>query len=121
VCVAAPAVHRHARTVELALGLIDRFRLGQDLPGDLPKVPIRAPARVPRQPRSINSDDVRLHQPSLITQAENLSEQLTQRGLVPVNEPGDRRVIRLLKHRDHPARDILPARALDRPSGPHAT
>jgi hypothetical protein len=48
-------------------------------------------------------------------QQQDLTEQPGQRGLVALDEPRDRRVIRTLLRSDHAKRNVLHARALDDP------
>jgi hypothetical protein len=103
-------------TIELILSLVSRFRLRQDLPRDPPKVTVRTATRIPRQPGPVDRDHPGPDRPGLITKPEHLPEQLAQRRFVTLDKPGDRRVIGPLEHRDHPTRNILPARPLNRPA-----
>ena len=58
------------------------------------------------------------HQPGLITQPQHLAQPLTQRRLVPHNEPRNRGVIQRLHHRHRLERHVLIARPLDPPRRP---
>jgi hypothetical protein len=104
-------------SVLLVLRLIDRSRLLDDLARDRGEVERRLAARVPGHPRPIERDHARPDQPSLRTQPEHLAEQLGQRRLMPFHEPGDRRVIRRLEHRNRLERNVLLTRPLDLPRG----
>jgi hypothetical protein len=71
--------------------------------------------------RAVNGDHLHVHQPGLGAQLQHVAEQLTQRPLMPLTEPRDRRVIRRLVSRDHPNRDILVTATLDPPRTPPRT
>ena len=70
--------------------------------------------------RAVDRDHLHVHQARLGAQLQHVAEQLTQRPLMALAKPRDRRVIRRLVGRDHPHRDILMAAPLDPPRGPLA-
>ena len=118
-CAAARAAHHHAPP-----------RRAHPRRRRSPSPPQGSPARSPQnhgsengsrcpQPRPVDRDHPRPHQPRLITQPQHVAEQLRQRRLMLGHEPRDRRVIRALQRRDHPKRHILLARPLDLPRRPH--
>jgi len=105
----------------LVLGGVDRARVLEDLARQALVVNIRLAARVGRDLAAIDGDHLDRDQPGLRTQPQHPAEDLGQRVLVAFHKARDRRVIGLLVCRDHPIGDVLDARALDRPRGPHAT
>jgi hypothetical protein len=60
-------------------------------------------------------------QAGLRAQPEDRAEQARQRLLVTLDEPGDRRVIRLRLRGDHTVGDVLFTGPLNRPRRPHAS
>jgi hypothetical protein len=65
--------------------------------------------------RCVDRDHLHVHQPSLRAQLQHVAEQLTQRPLMALAKPRDRRVIRRLIGGDHPHRDVFMAATLDPP------
>jgi hypothetical protein len=103
--------------VELVLGLVGRPGLGHDLPGDLVEFVVDLRAGVAGDPRAVDPDHARLHQPRPIAEPEHLAEQLAQCPLVPADEARDRRVIGNQIAGDHPAGHVLATVTLDRTRG----
>ena len=58
-------------------------------------------------------------QPRLRAESEHAAEEASQRVLVTLDEPRDRRVIGALMRRDHAERHVFFAGPLDRPRRPH--
>jgi hypothetical protein len=70
-------------------------------------------------PRAVDGDHVSVNETGIRTQRENLAEHAGQRVLVALTEPRDRRVVRDVVRGDDADRDVLLARALDRPRRAH--
>ena len=101
--------------VELVLGRVDRLGFFEDLARELLVIDVRVATRVARQLRPVNSDHADARQPLLRAQRKHLAEEASDRLLVTLDEPRDRRVIRSLLRRQHAERNILFARPLDLP------
>jgi hypothetical protein len=65
--------------------------------------------------RAVDRDNADLGQPRARAEQQDLAEQPGHRGLVALDEPRDRRVIRPLLRRDDAERDVLDTRTLDDP------
>jgi hypothetical protein len=103
----------------LILGLIGRYRLGQDLARDLLEGLVHTRTGVPSDPRAIDRHHPTTHQPSLVAEHEYRSEQGSQRLLVAAYEPRDRRMVRNQIAGDHSVGNVLSAVTLDPPRGAH--
>jgi hypothetical protein len=101
----------------LVLFAIHAVRLGKDLPGELLVVTRGVLRGIRVHLRSIDRDQPDLHQSSLRTQLQHLTEQIGERRLVALAKARDRRVIGPLVRRDHAVGDVLYALALDHPRG----
>jgi hypothetical protein len=99
---------------ELILGLIGRPGLRQDPTRDLVELNVRLRARVARQPRAVDRHHPRPDQPRSVTQPQHPSEQVSQRPLVPLDEPRDRRAIGDQVAGDHPLGHVPTTATLDR-------
>jgi hypothetical protein len=107
--------------VELILGRVDGLGLLKDLARDLLVVEVLIATGVGIDLGPVDRDQLDARQPRLRAQAQDLTEQAGQRMLVTLDEPRDGGVVGLLLGGDHPISDVLLARALDRPRGPHPT
>jgi hypothetical protein len=103
----------------LILGLIGRPDLGQDLKRDLLKLEVDIGVGVARDPGAIDRHHPGLHQASLMTELQHISEQPGERPLVAADEPRDRHMIRNQVAGDHPKRDVLATMTLDPPRRTH--
>jgi hypothetical protein len=99
----------------LVLGAVDRVGLGQDLASDLLVVEVAVLRGVRVHLRAVHGEHSDADQTGVRAQGEHLAEQARERLLVTLAKARDRAVIGPLVGRDHPQRDIVDARPLDRP------
>jgi hypothetical protein len=105
--------------MQLVLGRIGRLRLLEDLTRDLLELTVRVRAAVPVDPRPVDRHNATLEQPGAVTQPQYLTEQLSQRVLMPTDEPRDRGVISNKVPHDHPIGHVLTTMPLNRPRRTH--
>ena len=110
-----------ALTQALVLLTIDCVRLGKDLARDPLVIAGRTLRRVRVHLRPVDRDHPDPDQARLGAQPKHLAEQVSQRDLVALAEPRDRRVIGHLVGADHARCHILDAAPLDPPRRPLPT
>ena len=101
--------------VELVLGLVGRDRPPDELARQLLVIEVLVARRAGLHLRAVDRDHPDLRQAAARAQDQDLAEQARERVLVVGDEARDRRVIWSLLRGDHPERDVLDARPLDRP------
>jgi hypothetical protein len=99
--------------VELVFGGVDRFGLFEDLARELLVVAVGIATGVRGDLRPVDRDNADLRQAPLRAEREDLAEQASDRVLVALDEPCDRRVIRPLRRCEDAEGDVLLAAALD--------